>query len=406
MTLPDLEPRQAPALPALLEQAPHVRETPAQRFEARVLEANGGSRFGRRARDARAHEAGPQHSELLHADLPGALGIARVLLDLLGREEHGHQRPRHLGDRQSTEGQGLDLEAFREARRGALAHHLDRLEGRRVVAAGLRQHRLPRLREDERPQKLLAEPDPGPARDELATGDRERRLLGRLQEDGLGHHLVHEARLERARGLQGPTGEDQVEAPGQTDEPRQALRPSGPGQEAELHLGQTQRGLRVVGGDAVAAGQDGLGPAPHAGAVDRRDHGHRQRLEPVEEGMPRTGHGLPFEGAADPQELVDVGPRDEVVGLAAREHDGLDRAIGLGLRHQPLELFEHRLAEGIHLRPGDVEGEHQDAVLVYFLGEGPGLAHRGSAFIARAPWQNPSRLARRPRASRTCRSAA
>ena len=54
-----------------------------------------------------------------------ALRIARVLLDLLGGEEDGHQRARDVGDRQLAEAPGLELQALGQARRRALLDDVD-----------------------------------------------------------------------------------------------------------------------------------------------------------------------------------------------------------------------------------------------------------------------------------------
>ena len=64
--------------------------------------------------DARAHEAGAEDPELADLHRRRALGVARVLLDLLGREEDRHQVARDVADGEAAERLGLELQALRE----------------------------------------------------------------------------------------------------------------------------------------------------------------------------------------------------------------------------------------------------------------------------------------------------
>ena len=150
-----VEARQAPSLEALLPGAARVLHPAAERLGGRVLEAHRHAGLGGRRGDAGAHEPGPEDAELGDVDRRRALGVASVLLDLLGREEHGHEVLRHVAGGEPAERLGLELEALGQCRGGPLLHDLDRLERRRVVAARLLQHRRARLAEDDRPQQPL-----------------------------------------------------------------------------------------------------------------------------------------------------------------------------------------------------------------------------------------------------------
>ena len=103
---------EAAPLEPLVEHLARVAQAAAEGLEGGVLEAHGHARLGPAGRDARAHEPRPHHAQLV--DLAGlrAFRIARVLLDLLRREEDRHQRARDLGDAQLAEALGLELQAL------------------------------------------------------------------------------------------------------------------------------------------------------------------------------------------------------------------------------------------------------------------------------------------------------
>ena len=120
--------------------------------------------------------------------------------------------------------------------------------------------------------------------------------------------------------------EDHVERRAQADEPGQPLAATGAGNETELHLGETELGLRVVGGDAVVTGERELETGSEAGAVDGGDDGRRKGVST------RLTHLLALEAEplgralrGERGELLDVGARDEVVGLARDEDGRADR---------------------------------------------------------------------------------
>jgi hypothetical protein len=130
--------------------------------------------------------------------------------------------------------------------------------------------------------------------------------------------------------------------------------------------------------------------------VDGRHHRHPHGLEAVEYGLARTRQGLALERAPDRGEVLDVGARDEVVGLAALDHGGAEALIGLEKGEDLLELGHQGLAQGVDLLAGHVEGEDEHPVVAPLAQEGPAArgnrvdAHLGSGRHSTTP---PSRNA-------------
>ena len=209
--LRDLARGEAPALQALVVDRTHLPEPSRERVERFVLDPRRDARLRGDARDPRAHQPRAHDPELRDVRGERSLRHARVLLDLLGREEDRHERARHVGHREPAELARLEREAFGERRRGALLHDLERRQRRRVVAARLLDDRAAGLREDERPQRLLVERDPGPLRAEPPFGERVRSAPRRAEQHRRSARLVHQPRAQRARRLERASREDQVE---------------------------------------------------------------------------------------------------------------------------------------------------------------------------------------------------
>ncbi len=111
---------------------------------------------------------------------------------------------------------------------------------------------------------------PGRRGTSVPSASAERGLLRGQQQDGSGHHLVHEAGPERPRRLQAAAGQDQVEAPGQADRAAAA---------------------------AACRPRPGAGPAsPRAGRApswDRRWRRGSGRRGPARDRRPGTSRGSP-----------------------------------------------------------------------------------------------------------------
>jgi hypothetical protein len=133
--------------------------------------------------------------------------------------------------------------------------------------------------------------------------------------------------------------------------------------DAEHDLGQADAGLVVVRGDALAASEDQLGAAAHAGTVHGGHAGagqSRQRFVHALAILDVFQHG----GVARIiDEFADVGADRETGGLG-RMHDHarwlFDRQP---LDDQP-EFVEHRARDGVDAAAGAVEGEGDDAGVI------------------------------------------
>jgi hypothetical protein len=120
----------------------------------------------------------------------------------------------------------------------------------------------------------------------LAGGERPGALHRHVDQDRLGHHLVHQAELPGLRRADGLAGQNEIERRLGADEPRQPLRATRAGEEPELHLGEPELGTGSVRRDAPAAGQRPLQSTPEAGAMDGRDDGLGKEGQSIESVLP------------------------------------------------------------------------------------------------------------------------
>src|SRR6266568_4990504 len=252
---------------------------------------------------------------------------------------------------------------------------LDRLEGgegRRIVAAGLRQHLLTRRPEHEPAAQRVAveqpgderppSPSPAPPLRSPAARHPARRGDGDVLEDGGVHELVHDPEPERlARSLDLPRKDD-VERGARADESRQSLAATGAGEDAELHFGQAELGLGVIRSDAVVAGEGELESAPQAGPVNADGDRLGKARHALEQLLPRVRQALRLGGARDPHELLDIRARDEVVALAGEERGGLHRGVPLEHLERRQDLLLHRLRNLVDGLVLQIEDDHRDAI--------------------------------------------
>ena len=97
------------------------------------------------------------------------------------------------------------------------------------------------------------------------------------------HDLVHQAQLLRFRGGDVAAFEQERQRLRHADQARHALRAAAARQQADLDLGQADEGLRVVGHDAVMAGEAQLEAAAEREAVDRGDERLAAGLDPAQQ---------------------------------------------------------------------------------------------------------------------------
>jgi hypothetical protein len=184
----------------------------------------------------------------------------------------------------------------------------------------------------------------------------------RRAEDAGRHQLVHQPQTERLGAALALAGEDQAERRARADEPGQPLAAAGARDEAQLHLGEPELGLGMIGGDTIVARERQLEAAAQAGAVDRGDDRLGQRLHPAHHLLPLEAQPLRRALGSEPRELLDVGTGDEVVGLARDEHRGPDGRVVPQPDEQRLELHLDRVAQLVDRLAGEIESDDRDAV--------------------------------------------
>src|SRR5690606_23562081 len=104
--------------------------------------------------------------------------------------------------------------------------------------------------------------------------------------------------------------------------------------------------------ESVGAGEDELGAAAEADAIDRGNGGNGQLLEPPEQPLPRARLRLRFSRVRDRDDRVYVRTGDEAAILAAphdqRAHGVLARLL-LDRAEQLLEALHRRLVQQVDL---------------------------------------------------------
>src|SRR2546423_13370768 len=141
-------------------------------------------------------------------------------------------------------------------------------------------------------------------------------------EDGRMDQLVHDAQTERLLGAFDLAREDDVEGRAGANQPGEPLAAARPRENAELHFREAELGPGVIGGHAVPAGEGELEPAAEARAVNPGGDRFGEARHPAQHFLALGREPLGFRGGRVPDELLDVGPRDEVLGLPREEGDG------------------------------------------------------------------------------------
>ena len=334
--------------------------------------------------NARTHQAGAEHADLLRRHGRNALGTTRALFGGLLRNK---QAADHVaGLRVSHDlGEILGFNADGGVHRhlGAFIHGAQDRLGRVHVFAGihvrhrrtanenLREIRVERGGRTAGHLEILGIPRLHAAigvglHPRLGSGDdligghhglRHAKAQGFLRAHVLALQQIHQRRLNAHQA-------------------RQALGATGARKQADHDFRQAQRDLGIVGNHPVMAGEDEFEPAAQRQAIDGRRHRFAagfqiaQQLVEAEDAVEQRGHlALAFRGSAAPEQrahALQVGPGHEAAGLAAYEHGALDGFVGL----QPLDgggqIGLHFGRDDIHRLAGHVDGKQEDAVGIEF----------------------------------------
>ena len=216
------------------------------------------------------------------------------------------------------------------------------------MPARLPQHLLARRTEHHTtPERVAVQQPRHEATAPLASGSPSpgqppRGVQGDVPQDGRVDQLVHDSQPERLLGGLDFAGEDDVERRARADQPGQALAAPRAREDAELHFGEPQLGLGVVGRDTVVTRERELEPAAEARSVNA--HGDRlgEAGHAVEQLLPVGGEPLGFGRRGEADELLDVRAGDEIVALAREERDRLHGAVAFERR----EGREHVVLHG------------------------------------------------------------
>lgn len=140
------------------------------------------------------------------------------------------------------------------------------------------------------------------------------------------------------------------------------------GQESEVDLGELDLGFGRGGGDPLIEREGELGPPSHAVAVDQRDGRERQPGDPAVKlvaEVDRLSHLL-LRGIGQGGKLLEVGPGDELTGLAAPEQESAQVGPVRKLADPFRQLGEHGLRQRVDLLLGQVERQQGDGPVELF----------------------------------------
>jgi hypothetical protein len=185
---------------------------------------------------------------------------------------------------------------------------------------------------------------------QLAPDPRERRFLQLAA-----HQFVDQAEFPALLARDRVAGHHHVQRALDADQPRQALRAAGAGQNAELHFGQRQE--RAGRRAPVVAGHRQFQATAHRRAGQRR----KDRLGDgvhVGEQVGQRRHA----GVIGLAELADVGAAAEVLP-GADQQEGLDAWLVLALLDRIEDALGHALVDGERVDRRIVEGDDADGAL-------------------------------------------
>jgi hypothetical protein len=177
----------------------------------------------------------------------------------------------------------------------------------------------------------------------------------------LGHDRVDQAERLGARSAHVAPGQHHGHGFERIDQPRQAHGAAEAGMQAEHDLGEAEP--RLLDRDAIVAGERDLEPAAEAIAVDDRDRGRAEAIEPVDHRVRLRQARLDCGDVGHAAELVDVGAGDETARLGGAQHQAL-RQTTFQAREHVVQFGEHVLGQGVGAGARLVEDEPGDVVLV------------------------------------------
>ena len=190
-------------------------------------------------------------------------------------------------------------------------------------------------------------------------GDLQRECAGRGEQFGCGNDLIDQADAESFRGGNDVCGEDEAQCGGTADEPRQPLRRSVAGQDAELDLGLAEAG--GIGGDAQRAGEGELAAAAECEAVDAGYDRLAAGLHPRHDGLAAESES--FAGLNGGEgELVDVGSGGEGLFACSGEQDDANAGVGVQDREDGFEIVEDLGVERVQ-DCGTIERDGRDGTV-------------------------------------------
>ena len=139
------------------------------------------------------------------------------------------------------------------------------------------------------------------------------------------------------------------------------------GMQTKLDLGQTDNALLICECNAIVEGHRKFETTTHRKAVQRRDSGAGQLLDPGEEFLPQSGYLVgPIRGV-DGRELVDICAHDEAVVLSGVKHQPPWRLRVQAVR-QFVQFHQDIARQHIGAGAGRIEPQPDNAVGVGFFG--------------------------------------
>jgi hypothetical protein len=166
------------------------------------------------------------------------------------------------------------------------------------------------------------------------------------------HDAVDQTHREGLRGVDRPAGQHQILRAGRTDQARQPLRATAPGNHPQGDLGDAEPS--IGGRHPPVAGERDLAPAAQGVPVDRGDHRLGDLRKRTERRAECAGPG-PHLVVGHLLQLLDVRAGGEDL-LPAVDDDGSDGVVRGHLLGGGVELVLHLRVQRVHRRPVQPDG--------------------------------------------------